>query len=158
MSKATYSEKLKDHRWLKVRAEKLKEAEHTCQCCGESEMETYDMHVHHLVYIGENPWNTPLEYLEALCVSCHRYRHEQNKEILFLLNSCPTKQFEEFHMWLNKLLRNENLGYLADNALTKMPPNMNAAIITKLTDMVKREIKDPMRFHEFEREMVTNDA
>lgn len=64
----SYSEKLKDPRWQKVRLQVLNRDEFTCQHCGDTET---TLHVHHLSYSGE-PWETEDNLLITLCEVCHR--------------------------------------------------------------------------------------
>lgn len=66
-----YSEKLKDPRWQKKRLEVLERAGWKCQCCGD---EGSTLHVHHLVYIKGDPWESPDDTLECLCEECHELR------------------------------------------------------------------------------------
>ncbi len=63
----TYSEKLKDPRWQKLRLEVMQRDEFTCCHCGDR---TTTLNVHHLRY-HKNPWDTPLEELITLCNFCH---------------------------------------------------------------------------------------
>lgn len=77
MSK-TYSEKLKDDRWLSKRREILERDKFTCQCCGNQEKV---MHVHHEFYfINTEPWNYPNEALVTLCDSCHSCEESGRKD------------------------------------------------------------------------------
>ena len=53
-----YRRKLQHPKWQKRRLECLNAAEWTCEVC----MEKDDtLHVHHLDYVGENPWDAPNE-------------------------------------------------------------------------------------------------
>lgn len=63
-----YSEKLKHPKWQKKRLEILNRDNFTCCLCGDNETE---LHIHHLKYIGNNPCDTPNNYLETLCKHCH---------------------------------------------------------------------------------------
>lgn len=64
----SYSEKLKDPRWQKVRLQVLNRDEFTCQHCGDTET---TLHVHHLSYSSE-PWETENHLLTTLCEVCHK--------------------------------------------------------------------------------------
>ena len=66
----TYSEKLKDPRWQKLRLEVLNRDNWMCQFCYNTEK---TLHVHHLSYekFYENPWDYPIFYLRTLCEDCH---------------------------------------------------------------------------------------
>jgi hypothetical protein len=66
---ATYSEKLKDPRWQRLRLEVLDRDDFTCQICFDS---TTTLSVHHRYYIkGREPWDYPLQLLITLCQPCH---------------------------------------------------------------------------------------
>lgn len=66
----TYSEKLKNPLWQKKRLKILERDEFTCQYCSNIEDE---LHVHHLKYTGQNPWDESDENLITLCKYCHKY-------------------------------------------------------------------------------------
>lgn len=76
----TYAEKLKDPRWQKKRLEVLESAGWKCEYCGRDDLE---LHVHHLKYTGE-PWEAPMEDLEALCVIHHGMRTRNLLALVFL--------------------------------------------------------------------------
>jgi hypothetical protein len=65
----SYSEKLKDPRWQKMRLEVMNRDSWTCQSCynpGSS------LNVHHLKYaISGNPWDSDPSDLITLCGNCH---------------------------------------------------------------------------------------
>lgn len=66
----TYSEKLKDPRWLRLSRQVLDRDDCTCQSCGDKNR---IMHVHHEYYENyRDPWDYPLEALVTLCDQCHR--------------------------------------------------------------------------------------
>ena len=65
----SYSDKLKDPRWQKRRAEICQRDEWKCKLCGDN-YET--LHVHHKRYIkGNEPWEYEDDDLVTLCESCH---------------------------------------------------------------------------------------
>jgi hypothetical protein len=66
-----YSEKLKDPRWQRKRLLILDRDNWKCTACRSS---TKTLHVHHLIYTGTDPWDTPNEHLETLCCDCHDWR------------------------------------------------------------------------------------
>jgi hypothetical protein len=66
--RAAYAQKLKDPRWQKRRLEILSRDEFACALCGDSEN---TLHVHHIAYTTEEPWNAPDHQLVTLCASCH---------------------------------------------------------------------------------------
>lgn len=65
--KTTYSEKLRDPRWQRVRLEVMQRDQFMCTHCGD---DTATLNVHHLEYNGD-PWETPLKNLVTLCETCH---------------------------------------------------------------------------------------
>jgi hypothetical protein len=65
----TYSEKLKDPRWQKMRLKILERDDWACPSCFGTEQ---TLHVHHMIYSGNrNPWEYPMEDLITLCSECH---------------------------------------------------------------------------------------
>jgi 5-methylcytosine-specific restriction endonuclease McrA len=67
-----YSEKLKDPRWQRKRLEVLQRDNFSCFWCGDTRT---TLHVHHEMYFGPNPWDTPDECLTSLCADCHAINH-----------------------------------------------------------------------------------
>lgn len=65
----TYSEKLKDPRWQKLRLKVLERDNFSCVVCGSADKM---LHVHHSKYSKE-PWSAPLENLHTLCEECHAH-------------------------------------------------------------------------------------
>lgn len=75
----TYSEKLKDPRWQKLRLEILNRDEWTCQYCGAKDK---TLHVHHYAYPKSgNPWDADGGDLNTLCEDCHENTHRKNLPI-----------------------------------------------------------------------------
>lgn len=72
MAKKSYSEKLLDPRWQKKRLEIMQRDGFKCFYCGDA---TLTLHVHHQMYMGPNPWDTPAECLITLCKDCHAIEH-----------------------------------------------------------------------------------
>lgn len=79
----TYSEKLKDPRWQKLRLQIFGRDNFTCKNCnGKSET----LHVHHKHYIfGREPWEYDLENFETICSDCHDILSCVLKETKFIL-------------------------------------------------------------------------
>ena len=76
----SYSEKLKDPRWQKLRLEALDAAEWKCKACYEKD-ET--LHVHHRKYIkGREPWEYSLDELIVVCKTCHKEIHDYKDKII----------------------------------------------------------------------------
>jgi hypothetical protein len=66
----TYSEKLKDPRWQKIRLKVLERDNFTCVCCDET---TKQLHVHHCYYVSKRePWDYHTNTLVTLCADCHK--------------------------------------------------------------------------------------
>lgn len=69
MAKKTYSEKLKDPRWQKMRLKVMNRDKFRCKLCKD---DTTTLNVHHLSYEGGcEPWEYPLSNFETLCEHCH---------------------------------------------------------------------------------------
>lgn len=67
-----YSEKLKNPKWQKKRLEILDRDGFTCRLCSNTKK---TLHVHHLLYDGKDPWETPPGHLITLCEDCHADIH-----------------------------------------------------------------------------------
>ena len=66
----TYSDKLKDPRWQKMRLLVFDRDDWKCQCCGDTEN---TLHCHHKKYIsGKDPWDIDTDNLVTLCENCHK--------------------------------------------------------------------------------------
>lgn len=63
----TYSDKLQDPRWQKMRLRILERDNFKCTLCGDTET---TLHVHHEEYRGE-PWEADPNKLKTLCKDCH---------------------------------------------------------------------------------------
>lgn len=68
--RAAYAQKLKDPRWQRKRLEVLQRDDYHCVICGDGES---TLHVHHLVYLEDDPWDSDERHLVTLCESCHEY-------------------------------------------------------------------------------------
>lgn len=69
MKKLSYSDKLKDPRWQKVRLEIFKRDKFKCQLCGDP---STTLCVHHEGYIAKlEPWEYDFVSLTTLCEHCH---------------------------------------------------------------------------------------
>lgn len=104
----TYSEKLKDQRWIDFREAFIrhKRQEHeenlcVCQDCGN---ERGPHHVHHRRYqAGREPWEYGFDDLRLLCESCHRHIHEVESVARELIISLPPHVMPEFQQLLSEL-------------------------------------------------------
>lgn len=73
--KKTYSEKLRDPRWQRMRLDVMQRDNFACQDCGDK---TKTLAVHHAYYVtGRNPWMYPAWSLSTLCDDCHKSRHDE---------------------------------------------------------------------------------
>ncbi len=77
MSKS-YSEKLRDPRWQKMRLKVFERDEWRCQLCSD---ETKTLHVHHRYYMKVEPWEYPHDALMTLCEECHDGETEDLKTL-----------------------------------------------------------------------------
>lgn len=68
MPRQTYSEKLLDPRWQKLRLQIFERDEFSCRHCGDAES---TLNAHHLRY-HKNPWESPTGELITLCRDCHK--------------------------------------------------------------------------------------
>jgi hypothetical protein len=76
----TYSEKLKDPRWQKIRLQIMGRDGFICTECGD---DSSPLHVHHHYYEkGKAPWDYPDDALTTLCETCHKWIEAQKVEIL----------------------------------------------------------------------------
>lgn len=67
----TYSDKLKDPRWIVIK-DRIIQRDIFCQVCGSSN----NLKVHHKYYIeGKEPWEYDDNILVTLCEICHNSQH-----------------------------------------------------------------------------------
>lgn len=71
----SYSEKLKDPRWVQKRNLILARDSNTCQMCKYPDDQ---LEVHHIHYTGE-PWDAKNEDLITVCAYCHEAIEEDKK-------------------------------------------------------------------------------
>lgn len=65
----TYSEKLRDPRWQRMRLEIMGRDSFRCRLCGDAES---TLNVHHIYYErGAEPWDYPESALVTVCENCH---------------------------------------------------------------------------------------
>ena len=70
----TYSDKIKDPRWQKLRLKVFARDEFKCTCCGEN-MET--INAHHIAYKpNTEPWEYDISEITTFCDQCHKYEHQ----------------------------------------------------------------------------------
>lgn len=80
MEKRNYSELLRSPKWQRKRLEIMQRDNWKCKSCND---DLKELHVHHLRYTVDNPWEEIDENLITLCDSCHKAIHYlmDNKEI-----------------------------------------------------------------------------
>lgn len=109
----TYSEKLKDGRWLDFRREYIARKRHQrggwdskdwCDDCGQDTCGA--VHVHHRVYRdGKEPWEYDDEDLRLLCGECHDLIHATEERARNLIRRLPPHCCYEFNDLLTELER-----------------------------------------------------
>jgi len=67
----TYSQKLRDPRWQKLRLLIMQRDGFKCLFCGS---EIKNLQVHHIVYHRKEPWDYPEYLYQTLCEDCHEER------------------------------------------------------------------------------------
>lgn len=104
-----YSEKLKDPRWQKIRLKVLERDDFKCVFCGDDKS---TLHVHHSVYFGNNPWDTPSECLDTLCKDCHEFIHINLSPVekMFIENIRMNYDKSEFTFWKSRIRRVKETG------------------------------------------------
>jgi hypothetical protein len=71
----SYSDKLLDPRWQRVKNRIIDAANYRCEDCHRSDL---TLHVHHCAYIsGLNPWDYDASLLMCVCELCHKERQQQ---------------------------------------------------------------------------------
>jgi 5-methylcytosine-specific restriction endonuclease McrA len=73
----TYSEKLRDPRWQKIRLKVFERDEWKCQRRDCKSPENTMLVVHHREYrLKSDPWEYPLDWLITYCKNCHDTEHK----------------------------------------------------------------------------------
>lgn len=73
----TYSQKLRDSRWQKLRLKVFERDGWKCQRPGFQSAENTTLAVHHKSYLlGRDPWDYPLTNFDTLCEKCHERAHD----------------------------------------------------------------------------------
>jgi hypothetical protein len=110
---ATYSEKLRDPRWQRMRLEVLECAGWACQSCQSS---TKTLHVHHKQYIkGREPWEYERTNFEALCEDCHQESHVDKDLINEILAAMPSLMWQR----VASLLAGYAYEHVSDDVLSR---------------------------------------
>ncbi len=69
----TYSQKLRDPRWQKLRLEIMSRDGFKCVICGTDKK---TLQVHHILYLRREPWDYPEHLYQTLCEDCHEARQK----------------------------------------------------------------------------------
>lgn len=86
-SKNTYSEKLKDPRWQKLRLEVMNNNDFHCEMCGDGEQ---TLHVHHKEYFkGREVWEYHASQLACICENCHTTIHNKDDFLKLVCSYAP---------------------------------------------------------------------
>jgi hypothetical protein len=84
-----YADMLRDPKWQRKRLEVLKDADFSCENCGNNEEE---LSVHHRFYKkGAKPWEYENGDLVVYCKKCHEEWHEAKKELDIIIGNIPDK-------------------------------------------------------------------
>jgi len=108
----SYSRKLRDARWQRVRLKVMERDAWRCQASDCRSPENTMLHVHHKQYFPQrDPWDYPLENLITYCEKCHEAQHVKPDGGWSLVEG-------EFYRWseLPNLLGFEPRGYLSQDA------------------------------------------
>lgn len=99
--KKTYSEKLRDPRWQKMRLQIMERDKFTCLFCSSTEK---PLNVHHKYYDkGAEPWEYAQEVLVTCCEECHESLEDLKKEIgLFIGSSYGKRLMDTFLLLCEK--------------------------------------------------------
>lgn len=93
----TYSEKLKDPRWQKMRLRVMEYAEFRCQICGDGKS---TLHVHHSYYTrGNDPWQYPMGSLICICEYHHSKIHEKEEAAISPVDENPEANDPALFFW-----------------------------------------------------------
>lgn len=126
----TYSQKLRDPRWLRKRTAILIRDDFTCQHCRET---TKPLHCHHKYYhFNTDPWEYPDEALIILCETCHLEEEE-------LLNELKLVLFKSLRMVFNA----EQLGLIIDAVQGDNYKNRFVENPSKLAEALAYVLKNP---------------
>lgn len=87
----TYSEKLKNPKWQKLRLQIFERDKWTCRCCGNT---SKTLHAHHKHYFhGTEPWDYPPEALVTLCEDCHEIEFNRTEIERHLITTLRDRDF-----------------------------------------------------------------
>jgi len=86
-SKTSYSEKLKDPRWQKLRLEVMNRSGFHCEICMNG---SQTLHVHHKEYFkGREVWEYDKSQLACICEDCHTTIHSTDDFLKLVCSYAP---------------------------------------------------------------------
>lgn len=83
--KQNYADLLRSPKWQRKRLEIMQRDNWRCKSCDD---DLNELHVHHLIYTTDKPWDELNENLVTLCNTCHKALH--------YLSACPDIGMETF--------------------------------------------------------------
>lgn len=117
----SYSEKLKDPRWQKVRLQIFERDNWQCQLCGNA---AATLHVHHAYYRGKTePWEYDQNSLHTVCEGCHEHADCIRVDLQHEMAQLPIKAQEKmivFVAWLNCMYADDINAFL-ENRMPNLP-------------------------------------
>jgi hypothetical protein len=97
---ASYSELLKDQRWIAKRSRIIHRCKEQCEDCGQA---AERLEVHHCYYrFGRYPWQYPDASLLALCPECHEGRAKIELEWRGFMPQLKSRELRELKETLDK--------------------------------------------------------
>ena len=104
----TYSEKLRNPKWQRLRLEVMERDKFTCRSCGDSEK---TLNVHHMVSYRKDtePWDYETWELITLCEDCHKTLTDDLNEMKSIITEqCPTPTYSHELLKILKALEGCN--------------------------------------------------
>lgn len=132
----TYSEKLRDPRWQKVRLEIMERDNWACQECFDT---TTTLNVHHLIYEkGVEPWQYADIYLITLCENCHQKNHSHRPVIESDIIGCLKVQLKDMFI-LKKFYDLIQSHYFLPELTVLMDELGQTEVVTILMEAVEKQ-------------------
>lgn len=103
---STYSELLKDPRWIARRFEVIERANWCCEECGENLIFSEEsINVHHRHYrAGAKPWEYENADLMCLCRKCHELYTDELERVYLVVGKLPVNALSRIVAYANTLL------------------------------------------------------
>lgn len=103
---ATYSEKLKDQRWINLSNQVKSIYGNRCSSCGGED----NLNTHHLIYrSGFEPWDYNINDLTVMCKDCHNAFHKNETRLKEVLMNGRLMFGYEFDFIINIIEKMSNL-------------------------------------------------